>query len=140
MLQNLFILDQIQAQKESTMNTRLQHESLITVSKFLTFIFYKVYKNSISLTRNFIKKVSNKQTNRLARLLKFIYSEKATKFFKISAVDLSYVVPVNSTVEILQNFVAFSEYMNFKGDNSVPHCKTLPQLTSSYWKTEKTIL
>ena len=26
----------------------------------------------------------------------------------------SYVVPVKSTVEILQNFVAFSEYMNFK--------------------------
>ena len=27
--------------------------------------------------------------------------------------DLSYLVPVKSTVEILQNFVAFSEYMNF---------------------------
>ena len=45
--------------------------------------------------------------------LKFIYSEKATKFCKISTVDLSYVVPVKSTVEISQNFVAFSEYMNF---------------------------
>ena len=28
-------------------------------------------------------------------------------------VDLSYEVPVKSTVEILQNFAAFSEYMNF---------------------------
>ena len=28
-------------------------------------------------------------------------------------IDLSYVVPVKSTVEILQNFVVFSEYMNF---------------------------
>ena len=46
--------------------------------------------------------------------LKFIYSEKATKFYKISTVDLSYVVPVKSTVEISQNFVTFSEYMNFK--------------------------
>ena len=46
--------------------------------------------------------------------LKFIYSEKATKFCEISTVDLSYVVMVKSTVEILQNFVAFSEYMNFK--------------------------
>ena len=46
-------------------------------------------------------------------MLKFIYSEKATKFCEISTVDLSYVVPVKSTVEILQNFVAFSEYMNF---------------------------
>ena len=43
--------------------------------------------------------------------LKFIYSEKATKFCEISTVDLSYVVPVKSMVEVLQNFVA-SEYMN----------------------------
>ena len=46
--------------------------------------------------------------------LKFIYSEKATKFCEISTIDLSYVVPVKSTVEISQNFVVFSEYMNFK--------------------------
>ena len=46
-------------------------------------------------------------------LIKFIYSEKATKFCEISTVDLSYEVPVKSTVEISQNFVAFSEYMNF---------------------------
>ena len=45
--------------------------------------------------------------------IKLLYSEKGTKFFKISTVDLSYVVTVKSTVEILQNFVAFSEYMNF---------------------------
>ena len=45
--------------------------------------------------------------------LKFIYSEKATKFCEISIVDLSYVVPVNFMVEISQNFVTFSEYMNF---------------------------
>ena len=49
--------------------------------------------------------------------LKFIYSEKATKFCEISTVDLSYVVPVKSTVEISQNFVAFSEYMNFNLNN-----------------------
>ena len=35
-------------------------------------------------------------------------------FCEITSLDLSYVVPVKSTVEILQNFVAFSEYMNFK--------------------------
>ena len=45
--------------------------------------------------------------------LKFIYSEEATNFCKISIVDLSNVVPVKSTVEISQNFLAFSEYMNF---------------------------
>ena len=47
-----------------------------------------------------IKKIENS--------LKFIYSEKATKFCEISTVDLSYVVMVKSRVEILQNFVAFS--------------------------------
>ena len=46
-------------------------------------------------------------------LLKFIYSEKATIFCKISTADLSYVVTVKSKVDILQKFVAFSEYMNF---------------------------
>ena len=45
--------------------------------------------------------------------VKFIYSEKATKVCEISTVDLSYVVPVKSTVEISQNLVAFSKYMNF---------------------------
>ena len=47
-------------------------------------------------------------------LLKFIYSEKATKFCEISNLILSYVVPVKSKVEISKKFVAFSEYMNFK--------------------------
>ena len=49
--------------------------------------------------------------------LKFIYSENATKFFEISTSLLSYVVPVKSKVEILQNFVAFSEFMNFTRSN-----------------------
>ena len=47
-------------------------------------------------------------------LLKFIYSEKATKFCKISTLLFSYIVPIKSKVEISQNFVAFAEYMNFK--------------------------
>ena len=47
------------------------------------------------------------------RYVKFIYSEKATKVCEISTVLLSYVAPVKSKVEILQNFVAFSECMNF---------------------------
>ena len=46
-------------------------------------------------------------------MLKFIYSEKAAKFCEISTLLFSYVVPVKSNVEISQNFVAFSEYMNF---------------------------
>ena len=43
----------------------------------------------------------------------FIYSEKATKICEIFTLLLSYVVPVKSKVKISQNFVAFSEYMNF---------------------------
>ena len=45
--------------------------------------------------------------------IKFIYSEKATRFCKIFTLLLSYVVPVKSKVKISQRFVAFSEYMNF---------------------------
>ena len=47
-------------------------------------------------------------------IVKFTYSEKATKFCEIVALLLSFVVPVKSKVKVLQNFVAFSEYMNFK--------------------------
>ena len=45
--------------------------------------------------------------------LKFIYSEKSTKFCEVFTLLLSYVVPVKSKVKISQNFVAISEYMNF---------------------------
>ena len=45
--------------------------------------------------------------------LKFMYSEKATKFCKISTIDLTVITEDKSTVEILQKFVAFFEYMNF---------------------------
>ena len=61
--------------------------------------------------------ISGKNLGLLNTYLKFIYSEKATKFCKISTVDLSHVVPVKFTGEILQNCVAFSEYMNFALEN-----------------------
>ena len=41
--------------------------------------------------------------------------------------DLSYVVTVKSTVEISQNFVAFSEYMNF---NEIEHW--VAKITNEY--------
>ena len=46
---------------------------------------------------------------------KFIYSEKATNFFEIFTVNLSYAVMVKPMVEISHYFVVFSEYINFKG-------------------------
>ena len=56
--------------------------------------------------------ICNKIVSGTCFSLKFIYSEKATKFCEISTVDLSCVVTVSkSTVEISHNFVPFSEYM-----------------------------
>ena len=49
----------------------------------------------------------------ITMLVKFVYSEKATKVCEIFIVLLSYVVPVKSKVKILQTFVAFSGYMSF---------------------------
>ena len=67
-------------------------------------------QNTIFILENFAK------TNRFVNkhlLVKFKYSEKATKFCKIFTLILSYVVPVKSKGKISQNFVVFSEYMNF---------------------------
>ena len=49
----------------------------------------------------------------ISLFLKFIYSERATKFCAIFTLLLSYVVTVKSKVKISKKFVAFSEYMNF---------------------------
>ena len=45
--------------------------------------------------------------------VKFIYSEKATKFCEIFPLLLTTVHSVKSKGKISQNFAAFSEYMNF---------------------------
>ena len=45
--------------------------------------------------------------------LKFIYSEKATKFFEIFSLLLTICTLVKNKGKISQIFVAFSEYMNF---------------------------
>ena len=42
-----------------------------------------------------------------------VFTQKATKFCEISYVVLTGTTQDKSTIEILQNFVAFSEYMNF---------------------------
>ena len=51
--------------------------------------------------------------SRFCVAVKFIYSEKATKFCKIFTLLLSVCTVDKSKVKILQNFLAFSEYMNF---------------------------
>ena len=45
--------------------------------------------------------------------LKFIYSEKATKFCEIFPLLLTTVHTVKGKGKISQNFVGFSEYLNF---------------------------
>ena len=45
--------------------------------------------------------------------VKFMYSEKATKYCEISLLLLTVCSVVKSKGKISQNFVAFSEYMNF---------------------------
>ena len=47
-------------------------------------------------------------------LLKFIYSEKATKFCETFPLLLTLCTVVKSKGKISQKFVAFSENMNFK--------------------------
>ena len=56
-----------------------------------------------------------------------MYSEKTTKFCEIIPLLLTTVHTVKSKGKISQNFVAFSEYMNFKTAN----------LTESPWDKNK---
>ena len=57
----------------------------------------------------------------------FIYSEKVTKFCEIFPLLFTTVHTVKSKRKISQNFVAFSEYMNFKTLNCL--------FTKSFFKT-----
>ena len=51
-----------------------------------------------------------------AHHIKFIYSEKATKYFHISTVDWPYVVPFKSTViHYLKNKVGVVDFANAQG-------------------------
>ena len=72
-------------------------------------------------------------------MLKFIYSEKATKFREISTLLLSVRTVDKSKVEISQNFVAFSEYINFTSIYSRfltrAHISLWELLQSSPWST-----
>ena len=65
--------------------------------------------------------------------LKFIYSEKAIKFYEIFPLLLTTVHTVKSKGMISQNFVAFSEYMNFNGNKDF---KITLNTTSAYTRGE----
>ena len=88
--------------------------------KFLRNVLFFSWRQSYSLDR-FDERAVKNCTCVPKGQLKFIYSEKATKFCEISTLLLSYVVPVKSKVDISQNFVAFSEYMKFNTANRNVH-------------------
>ena len=67
----------------------------------------------------FLSQISHHE---LRKTLKFIYSEKATKFCKIFLLLLSVCTVDKSKETISQNFVGFSEYTNFNKIRISPHC------------------
>ena len=71
------------------------------------------------LHRYFCNSYVKKVVKEACSSIKLIYSEKATKFCEIFTLLLTGTTYDKSKVKILQNFVAFSEYMNFtKGQYS----------------------
>ena len=74
----------------------------------------------MSFSLKLLKQTTWKNSQTASPLVKFVYSEKATKFCEIFPLLLSTVHTDKSKVKILQNFAAFSEYMNFtKSKNNV---------------------
>ena len=71
--------------------------------------------------------------------LKFIYSEKATKFCEISTLLLTVSTVVKSKVEISQNFVAFSEYMNFTINKNLLQLYNIEKKVSRYYNRDLSI-
>ena len=92
-------------------------ESLAILSFGKTVQQYDVHKQHIHILRVSFKNwyiFYKEQVYVLYRYLKFIYSEKATKFCEIFTLHMTVCTVVKNKVKILQNFVAFSEYMNFR--------------------------
>ena len=85
----------------------------------IDLVMYRVVNNILpcNLVRylTFCYKVHTNLSKENFASLKFIYSEKAIRFWKITTVDLTGTTNDKSSVEISQNFVAFSEYINFQG-------------------------
>ena len=78
----------------------------VKVTKYIYFIlFFREPKFSVDV--EIIDAIQ-----KIYWLLKFIYSQKATQFCKISTVDLTVTIQDKSMVVISRKFVAFSEYMN----------------------------
>ena len=92
------------------------NKTVLIFSKTMVSTFYLFINNINARTKMFYKKC---QFFILLPLItqicqvKFIYSEKATKFYEIFPLLLTVCTVVKSKAKISQNFVVFSEYMNF---------------------------
>ena len=124
-----FVQKVISRSKKHTANNResscLDTKELLSSAVF--FCFRLFFKNQFNFQIPFLFKSRRKQFLFVALysrakisnvkiflfcldMIKFIYPEKATKFFKIST--LLYAVLVKSKVKILKNLVALSENIN----------------------------
>ena len=70
-------------------------------------------------------------------MIKFLYSEKAAEFCEIFPLLLTVCTVVKSKGNILQNFVAYSEYMNFIIEVSADCLFFLVRPWRILWKAEK---
>ena len=102
-----------------TQSQHLNYQNFVNHQIFFQPIFFLFF--------NFLKPVL---TEKFVDL-KFIFSEKATKFCKIFILLLFYVVPVKSKVMISQNFVTFSEYMTFTNKKFIFSAKSKQKKTDS---------
>ena len=68
------------------------------------------------ILHNFSNGFASRVVTQIFKPVKFIYSEKATKFCEIFTYLLTATTLDKSKVKILQHFVPFSEYMNFSVD------------------------
>ena len=64
--------------------------------------------------------------------MKLLYSEKATKFCEIFTLLFTVCTVVKSKVKFSQNFVTFSEYMNFTVDAAI--------ILATYYYSNKTYI
>ena len=76
------------------------------------FLLFSFYQNSLSFVAEWSFWINNSKFL-ILKIVKFIYSEKSTKFCEIFPLLLTVCTVVKSKGKISQNFVAFSEYMNF---------------------------
>ena len=77
-------------------------------------IHVRLYKEFGPFVRQSVKTISRQsKKEHYSTTIKFIHSKEATKFCKIFTLLLTGTTQDKSKVKISQNFVAFSEYMNY---------------------------